>query len=85
LSEEDSIGQWIEECCDMGKEQWGVGTCLWDSWKAWAESNKEPVGTRRAFAEAMTAHGFAKDKRQGKRGYSGIDLKPGGCTRADLD
>jgi hypothetical protein len=52
---------------------------------AWAETNKEPAGTRKAFAEAMTAHGFAKEKSQGKRGYSGIDLKPGGYSRADLD
>ncbi len=85
LAEEDTIAQWIEECCATGKEQWGVGARLWESWKAWAEANKEPPGTRKGFAESMTAHGYAKDKSQGVRGYTGIDLKPDEYDRADLD
>jgi hypothetical protein len=28
------------------------------SWKAWAEANNERPGTRKAFAEAMAAHGY---------------------------
>jgi putative DNA primase/helicase len=86
LSEEDSLAQWVEECCITGKEQWGTGARLWDSWKAWAETNKEPPGTRKAFAEAMAAHGYTKDKSQGVRGYAGIDLRPGEYgRRADID
>jgi hypothetical protein len=41
----------------------------------WAETNKEPPGTRKAFAEAMAAHGHPKEKRQGVRGYTGIALR----------
>jgi putative DNA primase/helicase len=75
LSEEDSLGQWAEECCVTGKEQWGVFARLWASWKEWAETSKEPVGTRKAFAGAMAAHGYAPGRRQRVRGYTGIDLK----------
>src|SRR5262249_41077592 len=64
LSEEDCIAQWIEECCITGKGLRGVGALLWQSWKAWAEANKEPVGSRKAFAEVMAAHGYSKDKSQ---------------------
>jgi putative DNA primase/helicase len=85
LGEEDTIGQWIEECCVTGKEQWGVGALLWKSWTGWAEANKEPPGTRKAFAEAMAAHGYAKDKSQGVRGYAGIGLRPDAQRRADFD
>jgi putative DNA primase/helicase len=85
LSEEDSLAQWAEECCVAGKEQWGVFAQLWASWKGWAEANKEAVGSRKAFAEAMAAHGYSKSKRQGVRGYSGIDLKHDERSRAYPD
>ena len=85
LSEEDSLAQWVEECCVRGKEQWGVGARLWESWKAWAETNKEPPGTRKAFAETMANHGFAPTKSQQIRGYSSINLKPGGLDRDDFN
>lgn len=85
LAEEDAIGQWIEECCVTGREKWGVGARLWQSWTGWAEANKEPPGSRKGFAEAMAAHGFEKDKNQGVRGYVGIDLRRDERSRADLD
>jgi putative DNA primase/helicase len=84
LGEEDTIAQWVEECCLAEKGQWGIGAKLWQSWKAWAEANNERPGTRKAFAEAMAAHGYPADKSQGVRGYAGINLKPGERTRADL-
>jgi P4 family phage/plasmid primase-like protien len=76
LGDEDAIAQWIEERCLVGTEYWGIGADLWQSWKAWAERTKEPPGTRKAFAEAMAAHGYAKDKRQGERGYAGVNVTP---------
>jgi putative DNA primase/helicase len=85
FSEEDSIAQWIEESCVIGREHWGIGAQLWKSWTEWAEANKEPPGTRKAFAEAMAAHGYAKDKSQGVRGYAGVDLLSDARRRADLD
>ena len=56
-----------------------------ESWKAWAETNKEPPGTRKAFAEAMANHGFAPAKSQQIRGYSSINLKPGERDPDDVD
>jgi phage/plasmid-associated DNA primase len=79
LGEEDAIGQWIDERCITGKTQWGVGVHLWESWKGWAEENKEPPGTRKGLAEAMSAHGYSPDKSRGVRGFSGIDVKAGEC------
>jgi P4 family phage/plasmid primase-like protien len=85
LGEEDAIAQWVEESCLIGKEQRGVGADLWRSWTRWAEANKEPPGTRKAFAEAMATHGYTRDKSQGMRGYAGIGLPLRHRGRADLD
>jgi len=85
LSEEDTLAQWVEECCVTGRELWDIGDRLWKSWKSWAEANNERPGTRKAFAEAMAAHGYAPEKSQGVRGYTGITLKTVGRKRADVD
>lgn len=77
LCEEDSLAQWIEECCIIGKEHWGNGAELWASWKKWAETNNEEMGSRKAFAEAMATREYAPKKERGKRGYTGISPKQG--------
>jgi putative DNA primase/helicase len=76
LAQEDSFSQWIEECCVVGRTEWGIGERLWRSWKVWAEVNNEPSGTRKAFADMMIQRGYPADKNQHVRGYAGIDLKP---------
>lgn len=53
LESEDTFNAWIEECCVTGKDQWGIGARLWNSWRAWADANNERPGTRKAFAENM--------------------------------
>lgn len=74
LGEEDSIAQWIDECCTTGRSCWGVGDDLWQSWKDWAAANNEQPGSRKAFADAMASHGFRPGKSRGARGYAGIEL-----------
>jgi len=85
LSEEDSLAQWVEECCITGKGQWGIGARLWASWKTWAETNNDRPGSRKAFAEAMANHGYTPAKSQQIRGYAGIILKPDERARGDFD
>jgi putative DNA primase/helicase len=77
LAAEDAFKQWIEECCLVGRDKWGVGATLWNSWKEWAERNNERPGSRKSFASAMAAHGHANSKSQEVRGYDDIMLKPG--------
>ena len=76
LAEEDSLAQWIADCCVTGRDRWWVGDELWRSWQQWAHQNKEPPGSRKAFAEGMAAHGYLNGKQKGARGYACIALKP---------
>jgi putative DNA primase/helicase len=76
LAEEDKIAQWIEEACLTGPAHWGGGAVLWESYTEWCQANKERSVSRKAFAEALAAHGHPNGKRQGERGYAGIALKP---------
>jgi hypothetical protein len=71
-TEPSEASDWSAARC---RDRWSEGSRLWESWKAWAETNNERPGSRKGFAQAMQAHGYQPDK-QGVRGYAGIELKP---------
>jgi putative DNA primase/helicase len=72
LADEDTLARWIDEECSTGPTLFGVGSYLWNSFKAWATANNEWVGSRKAFAQNLKARGFAPDKSQDVRGFRGI-------------
>jgi P4 family phage/plasmid primase-like protien len=76
FAEEDTIARWIEECCTTGREQWGIGTRLWDSWAKWAEAGHEFAGSRKRFAQELIDRGYPAEKSQHIRGHRGLDLRP---------
>ena len=76
FAEEDAVSRWIEDCCVTGRVHWGIGARLWDSWRAWSETNREWTGTRKSFAQTLEKHGFPPEKSQEIRGYKNIDLRP---------
>jgi putative DNA primase/helicase len=49
FSEQDTLRQWIEECCDVGPKESDTSDALFASFKAWAERNGEAAGSARAF------------------------------------
>jgi phage/plasmid-associated DNA primase len=49
---------------------------LWRAWRAFAEDNGEAAGAQRAFAAALLARGFERDRRETARFYRGIGLTP---------
>lgn len=84
LTDEDSFSRWLDDCCVIGKWEWGIGDRLWKSWKEWAETNNEWSSTRKAFAGMMKSKGFEPSKSQEVRGYKGINLRPTDEGRADF-
>jgi P4 family phage/plasmid primase-like protien len=83
LAQEDSLARWIEECCVTGRQHWGIGAKLWESWKSWAKGNNEELGTRKAFAQALQICGHPPCTSQYVRGYDGIDLLPNTAEWSD--
>jgi putative DNA primase/helicase len=75
LNAQDAISAWIEEKCDCRANAWEARARLYESWSAWAASAGEHGGSRSRFFDAMEARGFHMTKRQGDRGFAGIDLK----------
>jgi len=80
FSEQDSVRQWIEECCDTG------GTLLSDttenlyaSWTAYITASGEKPGTKKSFSQSLLQQGFElvaeTPGHRKKRGFLRISVK----------
>ena len=47
---------------------------LFDSWKDWASSRGEPIGTGKRLAQSLEDRGFVKQRKSKARGFAGIRL-----------
>jgi putative DNA primase/helicase len=73
---QDTFGQWLEERCIMNAEGWEQPTMLYRDWSNFAQSQGEPAGNLKAFAQTLKKTGFPSVKRGGIRGYLGLVLRP---------
>jgi putative DNA primase/helicase len=76
LTSEDVLGSWLDERCDVAAGHWAPRDALFESWSGWANHAREFVGTAKQFYEAMRQHEFEEGKREGVRGFRGVQLKP---------
>jgi putative DNA primase/helicase len=76
FDEQDSIPQWIEERCEVGKGTLSdTSTNLFRSWTAWATLNGEKPGTTKWFSQALKRLGFTPFRKSNARGFLGIEAK----------
>jgi putative DNA primase/helicase len=80
FTEQDSINQWIAECCDTGGRNVSDTTAaLFKSWSNYALANGEKPGTSRRFAQTLIRLGCepVKDTPQhrNKRGFLRIQVR----------
>jgi putative DNA primase/helicase len=74
LESQDLLGQWLEECCTVGRGCTGQSSALFASWETWAEGQGERGGSNKAFSEAMEKRGFRKEKL-GVMLWQGVELQ----------
>lgn len=77
LQSEDVLAIWLDECCELSRDHWGLSGVLFASWRQWAQAAGEEVGTERQFSQRLQTRGLAKVRRNGgRRAYTGVRLKP---------
>lgn len=76
METEDALGQWIAECCRTSG--WGASADLFASWRQWAETAGEFVGSQKRFSQALEARGFQprREGAAGTKGFAGIHVRP---------
>ena len=78
-AEQDTLGEFIEECCHLDEWSEERASRLYWAWQEWCKSRGEWAGTQTAFGLRLTDRGFGKDKptsglNRNKVVYNGIRL-----------
>ena len=76
LEDEDTIKQWVDDVCIVGKDQWASTDDLFGSWQDWAERHGEYVIPSRRFVQRLEALGFERHRPNQMRGFRGLGLPP---------
>jgi putative DNA primase/helicase len=76
FTEQDSIRQWIEECCDIGKGTLSdTSSNLFRSWTTWANAHGEKPNTNKWFSATLKHQGFKKLRNNKGSRFIGIEAK----------
>ncbi len=79
FDDQDTFGQWLEECCLLDKREFETTAKLFQSWKAFAERQGDRPGTAKAFGANLTRRGFEADRTRlsgsQHRVYRGLSLR----------
>jgi putative DNA primase/helicase len=73
FSDQDTIGQWLEERCDRdaGPMAFTRSSALFDSWKLWCEERNLKPGSINSLSDTLEERGYAR-KREGGTGQRGL-------------
>lgn len=75
LEQQDSLGLWIDECCDLGANYECRRSALYQSFKGWAEAAGEYVLPQRRFVAAIEARGITSRIKDGSPLAIGLRVK----------
>ena len=79
FAEQDLIGQWLAEKCEVRQGDsnvWDRTTDLFESWSAYARAAGDTPGTVKGFGPAMRRKGFPQYRTKHARGFSFVRLRP---------
>lgn len=75
LAEEDSVGRWISDCCDLDRTKYDYASSLWGSWEKWADQNREPAGSQKRLTMNLAKRGLSSDRTRSGRTINGLTVK----------
>lgn len=77
FAEEDGLGKWISECCDVGPDYASTTQELFTAWREYANRTGEHAGSMKRFASKLSTR-FSRWREPANRrmGFAGIRPKP---------
>lgn len=75
FDDQDTFGQWMTDCCNLGPREWEQPTPLFKSWSAYAKAAGEEAGTAVSFSGRLKKQNLKRGKVAQIRAYKGISLK----------
>jgi putative DNA primase/helicase len=77
-SGQDSVGLWIEECCEIKEGEWVANTIVRISYENWCEANGYEPKKAKGFAQSLEAHGLDTSVQKNTYNPSGVRTKTRG-------
>jgi putative DNA primase/helicase len=74
LESEDSIGNWIEDCCAQDNRAETLLKRLFESYKAWAAASEEYAISNKKFVSALEDRGVKSRKTERGKAVIGFQL-----------
>lgn len=74
LEAEDAVGAWLAESCELSPNYEEPTQQLFSSWKLWADTAGEYVGSEKSLAQVLLARGFVSCRFKKARGFRGLRL-----------
>jgi putative DNA primase/helicase len=74
LSEEDTLGRWIEECCTKGADRKVLAGEAYKSYSTFIQHVGEGVVSQKRFSQRMEARGYGRIKSGGFRYITGLEI-----------
>ncbi len=65
FSDQDILGQWIDESIEPALNQEMLTRDLFTAWKLWCGDRNLSYGSEKSFSESMVERGFVKDRQGG--------------------
>ena len=78
FNEQDTLRQWVEECCDVGPNLADTNATLFINWTDYAKLHGEEIGSQKRLSSALERLGFVAIKDQAPirgRGFKGLKVK----------
>jgi putative DNA primase/helicase len=77
FTDQDTIGEWLEECTEFDRSAFARTLELFASWKTWADNRQFRVGSVKSLSESLDAHnGLKKGKNDARQaGFYGLTIK----------
>jgi putative DNA primase/helicase len=78
FADQNTVGRWVEEQCEVGPYLRDTASSLYASWQNWAKAQGEEPGSSKRFANAMEALGYRKIRDEPGmrgRGFKGLAVK----------
>jgi putative DNA primase/helicase len=74
-SESDTLGEWLLDEANQNPAVRVPQADAYARWKSWAERNTLRPGSKKTFTQRLAERGFKEAKSDGKRFYSGLELR----------
>jgi putative DNA primase/helicase len=55
---QDSVGVWLEECCEQKPDEWTENSKIMTNYKEWCEANGYEAKKAKGLAQSLAAHGL---------------------------